>query len=1373
MNRKLSSIACSIISPACRHRRLCSLFFLLFFTIISPFTSGQNIAWAQEKSFSTIIPPRVIQQKKKAVPAWKHLWDEGRVLVGKGNYQAAVTVYEALLAKRPKLEPAQWELSQLYILLKKTEPAISLLEELTNRDPRRIDYRLALADLYIKSGKTAQGVGHYKKVIPHRPGNKKVLHALAYGLLSLKKKSEAVEFLEALARQEGQSDTIKKDLAQLYCDLGDFAKARPLLVALAHAPKVDKEILRKAAWVHDKLGLANLAVEYWQRFAKQSPEDVEAAKRLTAYFVQEGSGEAALGYLLPELEKKPASPILLRRTGQVFMGLTRFKEALPYFERYIALIPDDKEVLRLVVDIHAVLGNKAETVAVLDRFLSLESEPDVAHLKQAATLYEQGGRDEEALRLYDRLIAATPDDPEILAKRARLLLNTEQDQAALDMWAHLAKRQKLLEVLQVLHGLEPANTTVALKLAAMYLDRGDLQRSLSIYEHLKGQGHTSPKVSTALASIYERLSWSEHAFNLYATLIDSGEQGRDIFLRAIRLAGELGLVAEVRDYAGRLEGKAELSLEERLILAQALAASGASQEALPQYDAIVQSSGENTSVAGKALLGLAEVYGKQGFYFEAEQYLREFFVLSGQQFEAYDRLFHLALAEKKYLKAGVWLDGLDKLAKELPTGDSRQVDSFSRLRILRAKFWTADGEHKAALKTIRPLLVSGDEKQARLGTDSVGQILHILLAAGDYPLAARILKEKGQGKETDLLSSVQQLFLAEKNNDGQAAARYRQNLGQGAQNDFAQQLRLITLCSEYKLYGDALTFAEQAVAARPDSLQAKLLYVKMLEENQQVAKVETVLQEAALLTPGNDFIAYRLARYRFSKGEFEDALGKADLSSLKELHWGLLRARTLWAQGRWPESIAVYQKLLSDSVVKQLAARGEKHGLRMPPEELGLWEQYVIPEVERTGFVDQVMTPEHLVRSDWTARSWNEVAAPLYASYRWQRYLALEHAARQAVIKRQYLAAKRYFELMAVEGPGDASTLFDLAGLYSRLGQLGPEAAVYEKMQTAYPEYSTLAAASKRNRLKRRPLTGLAYGYLKEEGRDGYKAIWKKSVDFSSWYSPSPRDEFDVRLSRIDYGDTDKDAVIRANRLLARYGLSFTERWQANFAAGLESVDGGGQSDALLFDCDLTGKIGNRLTTSVGYTRGLTQDTLASVGRNIIQQDFAGSVTLAVLSSFEIGGEYLHRDYSDGNSLNGYDLWASYLLFADPVSLQFTYTYDFQDAEEGNNAAGTVLADGFTASDHPYWAPKEYWQNRFSVAWQHQLSENRFARGAPRYYRAEYELAHDSKGYAIQTWKGGFFIEWTPHLLMQATAELTNSDEYRSKDFFFTATYRW
>jgi hypothetical protein len=440
-------------------------------------------------------------------------------------------------------------------------------------------------------------------------------------------------------------------------------------------------------------------------------------------------------------------------------------------------------------------------------------------------------------------------------------------------------------------------------------------------------------------------------------------------------------------------------------------------------------------------------------------------------------------------------------------------------------------------------------------------------------------------------------------------------------------------------------------------------------------------------------------------------------------------------------------------------------------EEAGLWKKMTVAEIERPTVLDALMEPEALLDSGTGASAYKQLVTPFYARYRWQKQFALEKAARQAVLHREYLAAANYFRTLLREYPVNASLQFDLAGIYSRFGQLGHEAALYEEITDAGVGFPGLAEARQRNELKRRPQTALGYGYLTEEGREGNKAIRKSWAGARLQYSPYLQHDLEVNLARLDYQNTNGQGKIIGTRALASYAANINEYLLLRGGAGAELLEGD-QPNTFLLALAAEGRLGDRLTGILSYNRDVNHDTLASLSRNIVQQDYKANFVLDMVSSLQAGGGYLHTDFSDDNTLEGYDLWAAYLVFFEPSFLRFSYTYDFKDAAESGNG-GPLQADGFSASDHPYWTPINYWQNRFSVYFKHQLSDDQFRRGVPRHYDLEYVLVYDEMGYAMQTLKGGVFVEYAPQFIFSATGALTSGQDYRSKELFLSAVYRW
>lgn len=1346
------------------------MFFLCQLLLAVPVTGAPATGNSFGNGGKGIVPERTIQLKEDGDVAWKTLWDEARQLVRQGRPEKAVPVYEVLLGKRQDLELARWEFVSLLLHLSRGGKALPHLEKLVEASPQNLPYLTALAETLFEQGNFARSVEMRKRILRQEPDNARALEGLAWGLLRQGKKAEALPAFEELYQKEPEHGMLRETLSQLYYDLELYDKARPHIQALAAKENSAPELLRTAARLHDRLGLGSQSAHYWQRLLGHLPRNPEALEWLAAYHQKEGRAEAALPYLTALLAGEPSSPQLLKRLGRTYFGLARFSEALKTFERYIALKPGDLEVLRLMVETHAALGNRSQSMLTLARVLSLDSESNLENLEKAADLYEENGRHREAAVVYERILQSRPDDPAILAKYARAWLAVGDEARARTMWAHLERRQKLLEVLEILAGLEPDNGEVLEKLARMYLARGELTRSLPLFVRLEELGVRNMEVRVLHASVYERLNHSARALSLYERILADGGNG-DIRLRCMDLAGRLGLAEKVRHHVrGLQEYEPVLYAEEESLfrIAAALTGAGFFAEAQGYYDALLKKQkGERAGTA--ALLGLAELTRKRRLPYEAEQYLRQAW-FSGEQPElVLARLFELALAGQRPDVARVWLEQLAKM-----NGSGPDLENGLR----RARLLAAEGENSTAIRMAMQLARDGAAQE-----ETVNPLEAFLLRRKIDFFLAGLLLAQGQYGEAEQLAhalvdtgedfAAQALLLRlhrEQGREAEAGALLRGTLAE-ARQDQQLVLDLMTALAEYGLHADLSRVAEEAVQRWPESLQIRNLALVALEESGNGSLSET-LQRQVEDFPGNEMAMVRLARLFFADGRLDEALTVSRNKTIGERpDMLLLRARVLWARQEWDESLAVYEEFLSPPVVQRIREMERLTGVELDGwQEPGLWQRLTVPEFDRQTPVDALMSPRGLFAADMMPL--RQGAASFYADYCWQRRFVLEKDARQAIMRREYLTAADYFARLLREYPPEDSLRFDLAGLHSRFGQLAEEAALYADIAAGGPDFPGLSEALARNALKRQPRLALGYGYLKEEGRDGYKAIDTTWQAASLRTFPSLQRELDVDVVRFVYRDPDGEAKIRGTRALLSYAANVDEQMVVKIGGGAELLDDG-LSDTAVLDLAVERKLSDRLTGTLSYHRDLNHDTLASIGRNIIQQNYQAALAVTLLPAVQVGGGYVYSDFSDSNVLQGYDLWAAYLLFLDPAFLRFSYNYDYKDTERGPQPGGTPEADGFALADHPYWTPMHYWQNRFSLYFRHQLSDDQFQRGVPRYYDLEYAVAYDGKGYATQTLKGGFYMECSRHLILEATAELISGQEHRAREFFLSAVYRW
>jgi tetratricopeptide (TPR) repeat protein len=123
-----------------------------------------------------------------------------------------------------------------------------------------------------------------------------------------------------------------------------------------------------------------------------------------------GDYEAALAKFQEAIERNPRDAEALSNLGQVLVRLNRAAEALPFFERAIAEIPDRWAYRFNLARAHASLKQWPDAIASYRRAQQLFPDDYATAFNLAQTLHKSGD-DAGAVEAYQKAIALEPNDP--------------------------------------------------------------------------------------------------------------------------------------------------------------------------------------------------------------------------------------------------------------------------------------------------------------------------------------------------------------------------------------------------------------------------------------------------------------------------------------------------------------------------------------------------------------------------------------------------------------------------------------------------------------------------------------------------------------------------------------------------------------------------------------------------------------------------------------------------------------------------------------------------------------------------------------------------------------------------------------------------
>src|SRR5687768_770191 len=148
---------------------------------------------------------------------------------------------------------------------------------------------------------------------------------------------------------------------------------------------------------------------------KKDPEAVEAYVALAALESQQGNLDAANATLAQAQRELPESPAIHKAIGKVAMSQGHYPEGQVAFEKALALDGQD-------VDARFLLGTALSRSRQFDKALEVfeavaKVDRDYPGLAlERGMLFQESGRNEEALKEYEAALAKAPNDPDLMLR---------------------------------------------------------------------------------------------------------------------------------------------------------------------------------------------------------------------------------------------------------------------------------------------------------------------------------------------------------------------------------------------------------------------------------------------------------------------------------------------------------------------------------------------------------------------------------------------------------------------------------------------------------------------------------------------------------------------------------------------------------------------------------------------------------------------------------------------------------------------------------------------------------------------------------------------------------------------------------------------
>lgn len=383
-----------------------------------------------------LVPGDQVHYEESLSPDWKANWDLARSLYREKKYPEALVQYEILFSQKENIDEARWEYASLLMHMERWEKAKTELEKLLAVEPEGIRYRMALAKVYVQLGNLENAVTVYEKLLelPElKEGKIEMLENLAAIYQSQGKKEAALRMLEQLRTLRPDDSNLLLEQALLELELNNISRARELCSMLEQDRPRDIQILTLQAEIEERANNAEKAAECWEKISILDPDNLEAHRRLYAYYLSREDWAKSFIHLEHLIKATPNDSDLLTAAAELNMHLDRLDRALRYYEYALAVDPADQ---------HIIAGKKqAQRILAKDLLPLVENE--------------------EGERIWQDLAKVAPDWVGVYSEIATLLRNK-------------GNTDKLVEILILLNRHEPGDQKIYQELMALLEQQGRL-----------------------------------------------------------------------------------------------------------------------------------------------------------------------------------------------------------------------------------------------------------------------------------------------------------------------------------------------------------------------------------------------------------------------------------------------------------------------------------------------------------------------------------------------------------------------------------------------------------------------------------------------------------------------------------------------------------------------------------------------------------------------------------------------------------------------------------------------------------------------------------------------------------------------------------
>ena len=411
-----------------------------------------------------------------------------------------------------------------------------------------------------------------------------------------KSPEEKVRHYERAARLASHNALILTNLAQLYAEQGQWAKAAATYEKVA-ASSNTIPILQKLVEAYQKAGKTNQALAAYIKLIRKSGTDKEPFYGFISYLNAKKNPTQAASFLSTNLSSFPKSyrPEIHTYLGTLYGQQGEWSEAINSYKRALAGGVNNPLIHLNLGEAYSRVGNYRQAEKSLLTYLKSKPKDVDARLRLAA-VYRKRNKNKNAIKTLKGVIKDNPN-----SLKAHLAL--------VDIYEKLNRDKEAAAAYEAIAKLSPDNKVVHYNQGVLYYEMKQYDRAAKAFSQVLKLDKKDIDAREYLVEVYRQQKKPRKALTVLEELIKLRPAHWPYYAKAVELYDQLKAYEEMTKTFARAVGKAPEQPELRYFLGISYEKRNLLVEAIHQFEALVKVAPKNIDYLVH-LAGLYEQIGK-------------------------------------------------------------------------------------------------------------------------------------------------------------------------------------------------------------------------------------------------------------------------------------------------------------------------------------------------------------------------------------------------------------------------------------------------------------------------------------------------------------------------------------------------------------------------------------------------------------------------------------------------------------------------------------------------------------------------------------------------------------------------------------------